>query len=161
MGSTYAASVDLRWRQRFRRSVCGRTTTAEASAERRQHLSHVANEVVVDFGVVHHDQSSSVGLQRSSDVLRTESSEVVTVLDNDRCHGWISEQGEEFTSLAVETGANFGYDAVNRMALSRSPDTHTRYLGNEVNSLVGRRHASVDDGRAQLRRRSFELAHQN
>ena len=138
-----------------------RAFAVEAGPERGRHLSHVANEIDVDFYVIHHDQSSSVGLQRSSDVLRTESSEVVTVLDNDRCHGWISEQGEEFTSLAVETGANFGYDAVNRMALSRSPDTHTRYLGNEVNSLVGRRHASVDDGRAQLRRRSFELAHQN
>ena len=83
------------------------------------------------------------------------------MLDNDRCHGWISEQGEEFASLAVETGADFGYDAVNRMTLSRSPDTHTRYPAIEVSSLVGRRHACVDDGRAELRRRSFEIAHQN
>ena len=34
--------------------MCGRTTTVEASAERRQHLGHIANQVVVDFGVIHH-----------------------------------------------------------------------------------------------------------
>jgi hypothetical protein len=34
------------------------------------------------------------------------------MFDNDRCHGWVSEQIEEFASRAVESGVDFGYDAV-------------------------------------------------
>src|SRR5665213_1545404 len=122
--------------QRFRRSVCGATMTIEASTEGGQHFGHVTNEVVVDFCVVHHDQSSSVGWQRRSDVLRSESREAVTMLDHDRGHHWTSEPGEEFASLAVETGADFGSDALNRMTLSRSPDTHA--LPGDRGHLVGR-----------------------
>ena len=70
----------------------GATTTVETSAERRQHLSHVANEIVVDFGVIYHDQSSPVGLQRRSDVVRTKSGDAITMLDDD---GRDSRVGQE------------------------------------------------------------------
>ncbi len=141
--------------------MCGRTTTIETSAERRQHLSHVANEVVVDFGIVHHNQSSAIGLKRRSDVFRTESAEAITMFDHNRRHGWVSEQSEEFASLAVESGADFSYDAINRMTLRRGPSTHSRHLTIEVCSLVTRSDASVDGGNAVLQTQRFEIADEN
>ena len=73
------------------------------------------------------------------------------MFDHNRCHGWVSEQGEEFASLAVESGADFGYHAINRMTLRRGPSTHSRHLTIKVCSLVAARDASVDGGNARIR----------
>ncbi len=104
---------------------------------RRQHLSHVAYEVVVDFCVVSHKQSSSADSQRSSDILGAISGEAITMFNNDGRDSRVGQEPKELAALAIGTGTNPGHDPVNRVAVRCRPRGDPRDLAIGVLSLIG------------------------
>jgi hypothetical protein len=83
------------------------------------------------------------------------------MLDHDGVDRGVGEQGEKFSTRAVETRADFGHDPIYRISVRRGPGTHARYLTIEIISLIERGDTGVDGGRATLGHGNFEVANQN
>ena len=85
----------------------------------------------------YHHQASPVGLQRRSDVLGTESSEAVSMFDDDGRDSRVAQEPKELAALAIETGTNLGHDPVNRVAVRCRPRGDSSHLAIKVTTLIG------------------------
>src|ERR1039458_535862 len=112
----------------------------------------VPDEVVVDLGVVDHDEAPPARLQRRGEVLGAEPGEAITVLDQDRRHLRVRGKPKKLSTPAVQPGTDLGDHAVDRKAVRDSPAAHASHLAVEVVALVGRGHPCVDGGEAALTR---------
>jgi len=85
----------------------------------------VPNEVVVDLGVVDHDEAPPARLQKRGEVLGAEPGEAITVLDQDRRHLRVRGKPKKLSTPAVQPGTDLGDHAVDRKAV-RDSQLHTR-----------------------------------
>ena len=100
-------------------TVRGSTAAVQAGAQRGQDLGDVAHQVVIDLGRVDHQQPAALRGQCRLDVLGAEPGEPVPVLDHDRRHGRVTQQGEELLAMPVERRPDLGHHPVVTWAAGR------------------------------------------
>jgi hypothetical protein len=134
--------------------------TVETRAQRSKQICGITKEVVVDFGWIDHHESATLGLKYCLDVLGSEATKSITMLNQDGGYGHISQQCEKLAAMAIESRSNFARNSIDRVTMFCGPCKHTGNLTVEISFLLSRKNPGIDRCAATLlASRGFKVTH--
>src|SRR5215475_11806827 len=82
----------LRRPDRFFRLMSGRPFAVKSRAKRRQHFSHISDQIILHFSMVNNKNFAALRRKRSFEVFKAKPDQSISMLYNDNLDGLISKK---------------------------------------------------------------------